>query len=324
MMHRWTWMALLVFTTGCLDLDGFVYNPVHCSNVGTETCEDKGAWDRICVPCEEPYDWGLDYPWFDGQLEPGQTVRPISSADVVHESVATDDGEGTLDLYFIPSHGADAEWATVTVIYNHGNYAGIEHYIPRIRILHELGVNVVVWDYRGYGKSLPDTPAPSEIFLADARQIREHAESYAPDPDRIVVYANSLGAIPSIEMALHQAPCALFLEAPFTSLQQISAANAGVALPEGFLSQARYDNTDKIRDYQAPLLIMHGTRDNKFSVDDVREMFDNAGSTEKELWLLPGVKHGIANIGVPEAGLTEYFDRMRGFLDTHAPACLGP
>ena len=45
--------------------------------------------------------------------------------------------------------------AETTIVYNHGRYASIDHYMPRIQMLHELGVNVYVWDYQGYGKSLP-------------------------------------------------------------------------------------------------------------------------------------------------------------------------
>ena len=50
-------------------------------------------------------------------------------------------------------------------------------------------------------------------------------------------------------------------------------------------------------------------------------MVDNAPGP-KEFWQLEGVRHGIASIGVPEAGLQAYVDKMRSFLREKAPACL--
>jgi hypothetical protein len=157
--------------TGCLVLDGFVHNPVPCSSVSTETCEDKAdtPFDQVCVPCNEEYSWIRGYEWLDGTLDEGTpSVRAVAT-EVQRSTLSSDDGEAQLDVYFIPSHGEVAELASVTVLYNHGNYAGIEHYQPRLRFLHEAGYNVMAWDYRGYGKSMPETAPSPEQFVADAR-----------------------------------------------------------------------------------------------------------------------------------------------------------
>ncbi len=44
----------LIFLTGCLNLDGMVHNPVHCSNITTVTCEDQVYWDKIFPDCATP------------------------------------------------------------------------------------------------------------------------------------------------------------------------------------------------------------------------------------------------------------------------------
>ena len=168
-MSRLLVCALAVSLTGCVDLDGFVYNPIHCSTVGPETCEDSGLnpWDQACVPCEEPYDWTRSYDWRDTTLDAGTPdVRPITTA-VTQHVIPSDDGEAELDAWFLPSHGQVPELADTTILYNHGNYMGVEHYMPRARFLHEAGYNVLIWDYRGYGKTLPDSTPSTEQFLAD-------------------------------------------------------------------------------------------------------------------------------------------------------------
>jgi hypothetical protein len=312
---------ILLSILGCVTLDGFAFNPVHCSTVDETTC-DGNEWDRICAPCEEDYDWTTDFPWFDGQLGPGQVIRPIPDAGIERLSLDTTDGEATLDAYWIPAHGEDAERATVTVFYNHGNYAGIEHYRPRLRVLHELGFNVFVWDYRGFGKSEPPGAPTAEQFLADARQMREHAATLAPDPTRIIAYGYSLGAIPAVESALHDAPCAVVLEAPFTSIQGIARSNSTANLPETFLSSGNFDNIRKIAGYDGPLLAMVGSDDTFFPPVDVRRIVDNAPGPTR-YWELPGVRHGVSDRGVVEAGVPAYDAELAAFLEAEGSRCLG-
>jgi len=320
-----TLLPLLIVATsvGCLDLDGFVYNPVHCSTVGPDTCEDSGrpTWDQACVPCEEEYDWARDYDWIAGTLDDGTPdVRPVATA-VERSTITTEDGEAELDVYVLPSHGEDPLLADVTVLYNHGNYLGIEHYAPRVRFLHEAGYRVVVWDYRGFGKSTEGAPNTDQ-FLADAHTFLDYAEGdLGVDLSRAVVYANSLGGIPAIEMSLDERPCAVMLEAAFTSMSAISRANSTTSFGESMFSQNRFDNIEKIADYAGPLMVLAADEDNFFPLEDQQALFDNAPGP-KEMWIAEGAKHGIANGGVPEVGLTPYFAAMRSFLQNTAPACV--
>ena len=320
--ERW---FLFLPLAGCLNLDSFAHNPVHCSTVGPDTCDLEASWDRVCTTCDEDYDWQQDYPWFDGQLAEGTTIRPIDPALVTNHTVITADGEAELDVVMIAAHGDAPDLTNTTILYNHGNYAGIEHYQPRIRALHEAGYTVIAWDYRGYGKSLPDSAPSVDQFLADSRQMRDEVEAWVPDTTRIVPYANSLGTIPAVEMALYLPGCALILEAPFINTARTARNNAMLSYKENFLSDGQFDNVAKIADVTAPLFVMIGTEDNKFFPRDAQALFDAAGTpaAAKELWFLDGVKHGIANIGVVEAGYDAYAARIQSFLEDKAPVCLG-
>ncbi len=308
---------------GCLDLDSFVYNPIHCSTVGPDTCEDSGrpSWDQACVPCAEPYDWTRSYDWRETTLDAGTPdVRPVAT-DVTQHVIPSDDGEAELDAWYVPAHGEVPALADTTILYNHGNYMGIEHYLPRVRFLHEAGYNVFVWDYRGYGKSMPDQTPSTEQFLADGRTARAFAEARVPDPSKLIVYANSLGGIPAVEMSVDDPPCALMLEAAFTSMQSIAHSNSGVLFPESFFSQNGFDNKAKMEGYAGPLLMMVGGEDDYFAEEDERDVFD-AAAGPKEFHVTEGAFHGLSSGGVPEAGLTPYFSVMRDFLEEHAPGCL--
>ena len=303
----------MLLLMACLTLDPLVHSGKHCSTTGPDepSCTDAdNDWDAACLACEDEYAWDLDYPWTDATLG-GLTVRPIDAATVTNHRLETTDGLGTLDAWVVPGWGDNAD---TTVLYNHGNYIGLEHYMPRVRMLHEAGYTVLVWDYRGYGKSEPSGAPTGSQWIEDSRQIRDWADTVAPD--RIALYANSVGGVPAIEMAVYDPGCALVLEAAFTSIELISASNNAVALPGSFLTEGEFENHEKIKSYEGPLLSMIGTEDNKFPVEHEQLLFDNAGTPDelKTLWILEGVGHGISTGGVPEAGLPAYFDHLAEYL----------
>lgn len=325
-MKRTTWFALslllsLTLMVGCINLDFMFHNGVHCSKVSDKNCKDKSYWDKVCLTCEQSYEFDRKYEWMDGTLKEGETIRPIDKSKVVQYQVKTKDGEGTLDAYFIPSHGEVPELAKTTILYNHGNYGGIEHYMPRLQMLYEAGYNIAVWDYRGYGKSLPAKFPTQTQFLEDGKQIRDEAAKWVPDAKKIIIYAYSLGAIPALAMSTHNPGCAMFLEAPFTSARTLVRSGSTANMPEGFFSEGQYNNIEKVKSYQDPLFLMIGSIDRTFTTRSAKELYDNAPGT-KEMWVLEGVDHGLKSGGVPEAGFTQYKDKMLQFLKTKALSCI--
>lgn len=317
-------IVLFALLSACFEVDPLFHNPVNCADIGPATCEDKDdPWGKLCTPCDEPYDFGLDYAWTEATLG-GLSVRPIDGSTVQQSRFTTDDGLAELDAFFIPAHGDDPDLARITVIYNHGNYASLEHYLPRIRLLHELGFSVYAWDYRQYGKSDAVGAPSGEQFIADSRtallQAKALAEAQTAGP--LLIYGYSLGGIPAVEMALQDQACGLILETPFTSVKAAGISNSAVGMPGGFIASGLYENVDKISGYEGPLLLMAGDADTVFTEQDLVALYDNAPGP-KQLWILPGIGHGIGGSGgVPEAGLGAYFDTIQGFLQETAPGCL--
>ena len=318
---------LILLLNGCqINLDSMLFNPRHCTIVGKETCEDKEEpWDKICVPCEEPYDWTLSYDWHETTLDDTfSSIRPVSDEleiqNVIHK---TKDGIAELDVYFIPSHGEHPEFSSMLLIYNHGNYAGIEHYLPRLRMLHELGFPIVTWDYRGFGKSLPDTTPSGPEFISDAQEIYDLAKTFAPDPNKIVVYGYSLGGIPSTEQVVYAqedsetTACALLLEAGFTSAHQMISSVTALDVPGGFITSGYYENEYKIADYDGPVLYMVGSLDTTFP-PKYSESFLDLAAQGSEFWEVPNAHHGVSSGGVPDQGLGQYFEHIESFLKTSA------
>lgn len=307
-------MILLLAIAGCVTLDWAVFNGVPCANVGPTTCEQvDNRWDKLCLPCEQPYDWAADYDWMPGTLDAGQSVRPIAPQTVDQLRLASTDGAATLDAYWVPPHGEHPDRARVTILYNHGNYGSIEHYLPRVRFLHEAGYGVLVWDYRGYGKTdAPSTPTPDQ-HLDDARLVAQATRARVGPDVSIVPYGYSLGAITAVEQAVTSGTCALVLEAPFTGLDNVARGNTATSFPSGFLYDGQYETDERVADFGGSLLVMSGDLDRNFPPDDVAGLVGNAGGAT-DWWLLPGVRHGVSDGGVPEAGLRAYHDRIAAVI----------
>ena len=255
-------------------------------------------------------------------LAQGQTVRPSPAQSVTRTELPTADGAATVDVYEIKGHGERPDIAQTTIVYNHGNKGSIEHYLHRVRLLYELGFNVVVWDYRGYGKSSEGAPTGQQL-LADADQVLAWARGRVQDPARVIVYGYSLGAVPTTRMAESGEACAMLLEAPWTSLERIAMRNATLSIPDGFLSSGSFDNIERASRVKTPSLVMIGDADTIFPLEDVEAIYAALGGP-KELWVLPGVRHGVADGGVPLAGFNAYADKVMGFLKAKAPSCLAP
>lgn len=313
---------VLISIAGCIaDLDAFMHNPRHCEIVGKTTCEDvEEEWDRICVPCDEPYDWEKELTYFKSES------RPIGIPDSQIEQIAipTTDGVGELDTYFIRSHGNDSQLAQTTVVFNHGNFGGIEYYACRVRLFYELGFNVVVWEYRGYGKSKPNRVPTAKEFFKDAELILKRAEEFAADSSKILYYGMSLGTAPATHQVGVREPCALVLEVPFSGFGPIHQETAYVGLPESYLVTGDYNNAEKLSHSSQPTLILHAGKDQRFPPPSIQELFDGLPTADKEIHLFDDAIHGIH----PDSGIAEmigkaaYFKIYRDFLNAHASQCL--
>ena len=190
-------------------------------------------------------------------------------------SLATTDGE-TIAAWFVPHENAAA-----TVLFCHGNAGNMSHRVSDIHILHELGYGVLIFDYRGYGRS---TGNPSEDGLyADAEAAwRYLTETRGERPDRIVLFGRSLGGAVAIELARRHNPAALVVESTFTSLVDVGRHHYPL-LPVSLIATHRFDSLSKIAGVACPKLFLHGTDDALIPIDFGRALYDAAQSPKRFL-----------------------------------------
>ena len=203
--------------------------------------------------------------------------------------------------WWVPQPGS-----RLATLFLHGNAGNVTHRIGHIREITSAGSALLVLDYRGYGRS---EGRPTERGLyADAEAAYQHLRSAGYAPAQIVLHGESLGCAVAVDLASRR-PCGgVVLEAPFTSARDV----AGRVLPVlGPLLIWSYNSKEKIRRLGAPLLVMHGDRDEVVPFDLGRALFEAAGEP-KSFWAVPGAGH---NDLVPAAGAA-YRERLRGFYQS--------
>ncbi len=203
----------------------------------------------------------------------------------------------TLHGWFVPREGA-----RTTLILVHGNGGNISHRLEMMALFHtRLNAHLFIFDYRGYGKS-GGAPSEEGTYQDGEAALQYLGARRDVDPRRIVYFGQSLGAAVAVEMALRHPPLGLILEAPFTSVQEMTN-RAIPLLPLGFLFRTRYDSLSKIGRVTAPLLLLHGDRDTIVPFEMGRRIFEAAGEP-KEFYTIRGADHNDTYFVGGEAYLT--------------------
>ncbi len=167
-----------------------------------------------------------------------------------------------------------ADHARGTVVVCHGNAGNIGDRLDLAEMLHGLRLNVLLFDYRGYGKST-GTPDEEGLYRDAEAGWREALRRGNGNPLHTFVFGESLGTGPATWLATQNQVGALLLEAPFTSIPD-AAARHFPWLPARRLTRTKFDNHSRIAHIEAPLLILHSPQDEVIPFDQGRALFEAA------------------------------------------------
>jgi fermentation-respiration switch protein FrsA (DUF1100 family) len=219
------------------------------------------------------------------------------------------------DIYFTSSDGVQLHgWfvphpkAKTTLLWFHGNAGNISHRLDNIRLLHDrVRRNIFIFDYRGYGRS--EGSASEEGTYRDGEGAVQHLLSRKDvDSKRIVFFGRSLGAAVAAELATRSGCLALILESPFTSVGEMARAVFPL-LPIGRFLHTRYDVVEKVKRARAPLLVLHGDRDDVIPYAHGKRVFE-AAPEPKEFYTIHGAHHNDTYV----VGGDPYFEVLKTFI----------
>ena len=166
--------------------------------------------------------------------------------------IKTPDGQA-LNAIFFRSPTASKGF----ILYFHGNAGNLQRWGEYAVDFTELGYDILMIDYRGYGKS---SGRPSEVdFYSDAQVVLDWAKANIPFT-RLIIYGRSLGSGVATQLAIKNPPDLLILETPFNELR--GAINTPMQ-PLLALFPARYHfpNDKNIPLLKCRKVIFHGTLD---------------------------------------------------------------
>lgn len=199
------------------------------------------------------------------------------------------------------------------IIYFHGNGEVVSDYDDLAPIYNQLGLNMVVADYRGYGASSGDPSFTNlikdakSIFSAVKKQLS--ARGYQKE---LWVMGRSLGSLSALELARHypEQIKGMIIESGFADvskvMKRLDHLPAEIKLP-GF-NQACLDLVGKIT---IPALIIHGEDDQIVSVQEAKDLFNYLGTPHKKLLLIPGAGHN----DLMYTGFRQYFKAIQEFIN---------
>ena len=145
------------------------------------------------------------------------------------------------------------------LLFFHGNAGNISHRLESIRQFLQLGLSVLIIDYRGYGQSEGRTTEQGIYRDAEAAW-RYLTENQDISESRIVVFGRSMGASAAAYLAVQHRPLALIIESSFTSVPDI-AGEYYPWLPVRWLSRLRHSARDFVRQARSPVLVIHSRDD---------------------------------------------------------------
>lgn len=198
-----------------------------------------------------------------------------------HDEVTLRTSDGIkLSAWYIP-----AERPRAVVLFCHGNAGNISHRLDSIRIFHELGLSVMIFDYRGYGRS-EGSPSEEGTYLDAEAAWGYLAHEKGVRPEAIVIFGRSLGGAIAAHVALNHEAAALIIESAFTSVPDLGA-DLFPYLPVRFISRFRYPTRVFVEQITIPKLFIHSSDDDVIPFRYGEQLFDR-GVEPKEFLRIEG------------------------------------
>ncbi len=170
-----------------------------------------------------------------------------------YEDVFFDTTDGVcLHGWYIPH-----ETPAASLLFCHGNAGNVSYRLESIRQFHSLGLNVFIFDYRGYGKSR-GRPSERGTYI-DAQAAFAWLSRRGPERP-IVLFGRSLGAAVAVDLAVSVEASALICESGFTSVPDMGR-ELFPFLPVRWFCTIQYDSLAKIPNVHMPVLVIHARED---------------------------------------------------------------
>jgi len=161
--------------------------------------------------------------------------------------------------------------AKSTLIFFHGNAGNIGGRLGKIDLFHQTGINVLIIDYRGYGKS-EGFPTEEGIYNDATAAYDYLLQRDDMRGQNIISYGASLGGVVAIDLATKRAVSCIIVDSTFSSATDM-AKRIYPFIPS-FLLKTKMDSIGKIKNISAPILFIHSVEDQTVPFELGKKLYD--------------------------------------------------
>ena len=197
----------------------------------------------------------------------------------------------------VPGASSGAGHSAPAVLHVHGNAGNIAGHAAFSDFLADAGISVLVFDYRGYGRSEPARNLSRELLYRDTQAALEYLQS-RPDVDsgRIGVYGVSLGGAFALNLAADRPEIRAVCTVSSFSTWQGAASDHAPVLGSMLIRSGLDPANAAARLGDRPYLIIHGARDSMIAPihADRLEAAARAAGVRVEKYIVPEGDHNDA------------------------------
>jgi uncharacterized protein len=168
---------------------------------------------------------------------------------------------------------------------NTGNLTNVAHLMPHLL---DSGFNILLWDYRGYGKS--SGRASVRGVVIDTLAAAQLHDKLRPQDLPSYLFGFSLGGAIAAQVVGRHKFHALILQSTFSTLRDIARV-AFPRFPLHLVSGRSFNTLRVLRELKIPVLILHGSEDEACPCWMADRMFEECGSPAKMIYRVEGGLH---------------------------------
>ena len=208
----------------------------------------------------------------------------------------------------LASHG-------LTLLYLHGISENIGANLGLAHRYQQMGFDVLLVDYRGYGQSTGPFPNEQRIYEDAIASYRYLTETRQIPAQQIWVFGHSLGGAIAIELATQRPLAGLIIQSTFSSMvQAVQFGGQYNWVPVNWILTQRFDSMAKVPQLAAPVLYIHGLEDDTTAAVMSEQLY-KASPPPKHLWLVPEAGHN----NVADTAGPKYFTTVETFVEQMQP-----
>lgn len=204
--------------------------------------------------------------------------------------------------WFVP-----CEESKGSILLCHGNYGNISHRLETLKIFNDLGFDVFIFDYQGYGKST-GMASEADVYYDSEQALKYLMKKTGKEASELIFFGRSLGGGPATYLAEQYKPKQLILESTFLTIPDVGAKIYWF-LPIKLLSRVKFANIDRVKAISCPVLHIHSPDDELIPFDHAKELHAQSGS-EHDIIEIKG-DHGRGFLETGES----YIEALRHFLN---------